>query len=240
MTYLQRIAAYLHLIAAHLVYESRIDQIAAVAPQKAAALQLLFHLAERAARFYFLVDELILELVPHDLHINELIHGQSAKTAVDGHEHAFDLAGARHVDGFFDLERKVGVAYRLDDEIERVHLVPFLRILRHFGHEHEYRAVVLHAQVSRRVQAAHAGQVDVHEHDGKTRLLARLQKVLCIAKMRHVERERIFGAVALHEFYENLSFLIIVLDQRNLHRSASDTLFHLTLYHKQRYISIAF
>ncbi len=217
MTDFQYVSADVHFVALDFVHIFGVYEIAAVTAQKAAALQFLFRLGQRAASLYRFVHESVRDFMPHYLHVYEFVRGYAAKAAVYGNKHGFHFFCSCHVYRLFEFERKVRIVHGLDYEVERVHLVTFLRVLRHFGDENYGHAIVLTAQCARRIQAAYARQIDIHKHYGKIGVLIRLQKFFRASVPCDFKFYLFILTVPVQIFGQHVGFTIVVFDQGNFH-----------------------
>lgn len=164
MTYRKLRAAQIDGISVYALYVREIYKVTAVAPRKTARIEFFFHLFERAIRLEIPARRVIHYFVREYLHVNYFGQFYFNDGIVKLY---FGLRVSRPLEPrqrSAQLEIEHSVLERLNDEIERIHLVPAHRELRKIGHKDQNNVGIYRTQFDRRVETVYIRHLYVHKN----------------------------------------------------------------------------
>ena len=167
--------------------------------------------AKRLFEACYVVEKVVL----CQLDVRDIVHVDNARAASSGKRHGVRSVLLHYAHRAPHSHGKVAVAYRLDHEVQRVHLVSLYGVLREVGHKDKRRGGVLLAQQLGGLHAVDARQVYVHE-DKVNGSSFREIKGRC--QTCHQEADALLGTKALEVLGKRRSRLVVILDHEHLVR----------------------
>ena len=188
---------HLHLGAFHPHDELWVHQVTGVAAQKAEGAQLPLHGGQHAGHLNHAVDQVVVEPVADDLHIHQLVRGDAAQPAGGVHGKAALLVHQVDVQRLFELQGKVIIAHRLEQEAHRVYLIALQGVLHQVGDKNDGHVFVVAAQLNGGVHPVFPGHLDIQKHHRVDGLVV-LEKYFAVTKPDNVELLSGLGGVPLY------------------------------------------
>ena len=196
----------------HLLDVLLVDQVALVAAQKALAPQAVLGVLQRAAAGHSSPLGVIGQFVALHLNVADLPQQQPLGA---GRQHHHDALGcsapARR--GAVQLDAQRPILGRLDDVVQRIHLIALDRKLGHVGHKDQDDLPVDLPQAVGRLHAVDARQLNVHEHDVIVGTVM-FQKRCRIPEGRGLQRDIPLCRVAGKAFFQMFQLSGAVLHDR--------------------------
>lgn len=154
-----------HHVLIHLGHIGQVHQAPVAAPAEMVGRQLLLRLLHCPTQGKLPLVGVIVQDMVLNLHIVDVSGLQHLDAACQRQDDALSLPALRPADGLGQLHGEHVVVHRLQQEVQRVHLVAVDGILGHLGDEYQHRLFVHLSDVSGCFHAVHIRHGDVQQDD---------------------------------------------------------------------------